>query len=49
MNSFFSFIQDDFLMLTTKKTNLSFDKLKIKVFNELKLKNFNLVQLGQTH
>ena len=49
MNSFFSFIQDEFLMLTTKKTNLSFDKLKIKVFNELKLKNFNLVQLGQTH
>jgi len=49
MASYFSFIQDDFFMLTTKKTNLSFDDLKTEIFNELNIKKNNLVRLGQTH
>ena len=49
MNPFFSFIDNDFLMLTSKKTNLSFDDLLERIFKEFNLKNFDLVRLQQTH
>ena len=49
MNPFFSFIDNDFLMLTSKKTNLSFDDLLARIFKEFNLKNFDLVRLQQTH
>ena len=49
MNPFFSFIDNNFLMLTSKKTNLSFDDLLARIFKEFNLKNFDLVRLQQTH
>ena len=45
----FSFSQDNFLMLTTKKTDLTFEQLSDKISQELKINNFNTVLLKQIH
>jgi len=46
---YFSLMQDNFLMLTTKKNNLSFEQLLGELSKKLKIKNFNTVLLEQIH
>ena len=49
INLCFSLSQDNFLMLTTKKTDLTFEQISDKVSKELKINNFNTVLLKQIH
>ena len=46
---YFSHTEDDFLMLTTKKSNLTFKQLSDNISKELKFNNFNTVLLKQIH
>jgi len=46
---YFRYIQDNFLMLTTKKTDLTFEQLSDNISKELKINNLNTVLLKQIH
>ena len=46
---YFSHVQDNFLMLTTKKNDFTFQQLSDNISKELKINNFNTVLLKQIH